>query len=142
MISAVTVPRSGPRAPALRSALLLVVVAAIGLLLLVASCAEDEGIDRVTIVNPTPFDVEVKLSDANKESWLILGQAPHESSSVNEMVADMGPTWVFRFHYAGETVGELTLAREELERARWSFEVPSDVAARMRKLGFEPPPDR
>jgi hypothetical protein len=141
MISAVAVPRSGPRTRTLKSALLTLVVAAIGLLFLGASCADEESIDRLTIVNRTPFDVNVEVSDAKKESWLILGQATHGTSTVNELVTDMGPTWVFRFHYGGETVGELTLVREELERARWRFEVPSAVTDQMRKLGFEPPPD-
>ena len=142
MIAAVAVPRSGPQSRVLRWALLLVVAASSGLVFVGASCAEEDAVDRVTIVNRTPFDVEVELSDAKKESWLILGQAGHESSTVNEMVTDMGPTWVFRFHYGGRDVGEVTIARDELRGARWRLEVPSSVAERMRKLGFEPPPDR
>lgn len=142
MISAVAVPLSSPRANYLRSALLMVVVAGTGLLALGASCAGDEPIDRLTIVNRTPFDVEVKASDAKKQSWQILGQAAHESSTVNELVTDEGPTWVFQFHYGGEVVGEITVKREELVRNRWRVEVPTSVARTMRRLGFEPPADR
>ncbi len=142
MISAVAVPRSGPKVRAVRSALLMVVAASIGLLLLGASCVEEEDVvDRVTIVNRTPFDVEVKLGDAKKDSWLILGRAVHESSTVNEMVTEMGSTWVFRFHYAGQDMGEVTIERDDLVRARWRVEVPTAVADRMRELGFEPSPE-
>ena len=96
----------------------------------------------MTIESQTPFDVEVQVTDAKREGWAILARATRESSTVNETVTDMGPTWVFRFHYGGSTVGVLALDREELRRARWAVEVPPDVADRMRQLGFEPPPDR
>lgn len=116
--------------------------AVVGLLVVGASCSEEAVVDRVTIVNRTPFDVEVKVGDTKKASWFILGLAGRESSTVNEMVTDMGPTWVFRFHYGGRDVGEVTIARDELRRARWRLEVPAAVAERMRRLGFDPPPAR
>jgi hypothetical protein len=142
MIATVVLPRSRPRDRLLRSALLMVVAASIGLLLLGASCSEKDVVDRLTIVNRTPFNVDVQVADAEKESWLILRRARRESSTVNEMVTDVGPTWVFRFRYGGRDVGELTIDRDELRRARWRVQVPSEVADRMRELGFEPPPDR
>lgn len=141
MSCAVATPRSRPRARSLRSVLATVAAATIGLVILGASCAGEQPIDRLTIVNETPYDVEVQVTDAEKESWLTLGRAEHESSTVNDLVTDMGPTWVFRFHYGGRTVGEVTIDREELARARWRLEVPSAVAERMRELGFEPPRD-
>jgi hypothetical protein len=116
----------------------MILAAGIGLFVLAASCAGDEPIDRLTIVNRTRYDLEVKLSDVKKESWLILGRTNHGSSTVDEMVTDVGPTWVFRFHYAGRDVGEVTVDRDELRRARWSLEVPSEIADRMQEFGFEP----
>ena len=106
-----------------------------------ASCSMSETIDRLTIVNRTPFDVDVRVSDTKKDSWLILGRAAHESSTVNELVTDMGETWVFQFSYGGRSVGELSVERDELRRSRWRVEVPSSVADRLRQLGFEPPPE-
>lgn len=103
------------------------------------SCSSSKAIDRLTIVNRTEFDVEVQASGAKKESWQILGMAQHESSTVNELVTDEGPTWVFQFHYGGELVGEITVKREELVRNRWRIDVPSSVDRTMRRLGFEPP---
>jgi hypothetical protein len=103
-----------------------------------ASCADDDFVDRLTVINGTPFDIDVQLSDADKNGWRPLGQATHESSTVTQAVRDAGPTWVFRFHREGRTVGELSIDREELRRARWRVEVPSSVAIRMRNLGFEP----
>jgi hypothetical protein len=112
------------------------------LLGLAASCETSEAIDRLTVVNRTEFDFEVQVSDAKKESWQILGGAEHESSTVNELIADEGPIWVFQFRYGGELIDELTVKRADLERNRWRVEVPSRIAERMRRLGFEPPPDR
>jgi hypothetical protein len=121
--------------------LLDAVAVAIALLVAGASCSTDDGVvDRLTVVNQTPFDVYVDVSDADKEGWQILGKATHGSSTVNELVRDVGATWVFRFHYGGQTVGELTVEREELRRARWRVEVPSAVADRMRALAFDPSP--
>ena len=134
-------PRSGSGSRAARSMRKAAAILTIGLLAAGASCSGEDVVERVTIVNRTPFDVEVQVTDETKESWLILGRAAHGSSTVNEMVADMGPTWVFRFRYGGRTVGELAVERDEPRRARWRVEVPSDVADRMRELGFEPPPD-
>jgi hypothetical protein len=106
-----------------------------------ASCSSPEAIDRLTIVNPTPFDVEVKVSDASKESWLVLGRAIHDSSTINELVTDMGETWAFEFSYGGRVVGDLTVSRTKLERDRWRIEIPSRVTRTMRRYGFEPFPD-
>jgi hypothetical protein len=107
-----------------------------------ASClGSSNAIDRLTIVNGTPFDVEVKVSDARKESSLILGRAERESSTVNELVTDMGETWVFEFSYGGRVVGGLTVKRTNLERDGWRIEVPSRVARTMRRYGFEPRPE-
>ena len=126
----------------MRPAYAIVTVAILGLFASAASCAgQGSVVDRLTVVNRTPFDVHVDVTDASRESWLILGIARHESSTVKEQVTDMGDVWVIRFHHAGRTVGELTLDREELIREEWRVVVPSAVEDRMRDLGFEPPPD-
>jgi hypothetical protein len=104
-----------------------------------ASCSTPRAIDELTIVNRTEFDVEVQVSDGKKGSWQILGRATHESSTVNEVVTDEGPTWVFQFHYGGELIDELTVTREDLARDKWRLEVPMRIDERMRRLGFEPP---
>ncbi|MEX2538259.1 MAG: hypothetical protein WD646_06375 [Actinomycetota bacterium] len=141
MISTVADRRSGLSASAARSAFPIIAMAIVGLLVLGVSCSGDNVVERLTIVNRTPFDVEVEVTDAKKESWLILGRAAPESSTVSELVTDMGPTWVFRFHHGGRTVSQLTVNRGELSRARWRVEVPPAVTDRMRKLGIKPPPD-
>lgn len=120
----------------------IVVVVVGGAVAMTACSMSTDVVDRLTIVNRTAFDVEVQLSDAEKQSWQILGRAGHESSTVNELIADEGPTWVFRFHYGGELVDELAVKRSKLVRDGWRVEVPQRIDEKMRRLGFEPPSDR
>ena len=104
------------------------------------SCSQPGTVDRVTVVNETRYDLEVDVTDATRGRWLLLGPAEHEAATTSEEVTDMGSTWIFRFQYGGRVVGEISVKREDLSRNNWRVEVPSSVADRMRKLGFEPPP--
>ena len=114
----------------------------LAVLLLLASCSTAQEVDRLTVVNATSFDVEVRLSDESKKNWQILGRADHRSSTLHRLVSDEGPTWVFQFHYGGKFVGEVTAKRQDLMRAGWRVEIPGAVADRMRRLGFDPLTDR
>lgn len=118
------------------------VVASVVLLIAAGSCAESDVFDRLTIVNETPYDLEVDVRGATDDGWLLLGQATHDASTVKELVVDQGTTWTFRFQYGGEVVGTLRVERQELSRNRWRVEVPSSVGERLRDLGFPASPDR
>jgi hypothetical protein len=117
----------------------LVFVAA---LLSLAACGSSGGIvQRVIIRNQTSYDLEIRVTDDDRDGWVPLGRTYRESSSTHEQVDDMGDVWIFRFDYAGHVFGgELRIDRDELVRSRWRVEVPEAVATHLRKLGIEPSP--
>lgn len=82
------------------------------------------------------------MAGEERDGWQLFGQAARGTSTTKELVADQGPIWVFRFHYAGRRAGELVIQRDELQRSGWRIEVPPSVAERLRHMGLEPPPDR
>jgi hypothetical protein len=92
-------------------------------------------VERITISNPTGYDLDVQVSDANREGWLPTGIVEAGSEQVSEHVIDQGGVWNFRFLHWGDPVGELELTRAELERNGWRLEVPAQVEERLRQLG-------
>src|SRR5689334_14737586 len=50
---------------------------------------------QVTVVNPSPYTVEVEVTDAHRDGWVLLGATPPKSSTREEDVIDQGATWVF-----------------------------------------------
>lgn len=95
-------------------------------------------VDRVTIVNGTEFDLGVEVTGPDRTGWLPLALVPAGSETVVEEVADQGAMWVFRFRHWGDPVGELSIARAELERDGWRVAVPEDVGERLRGLVRQP----
>jgi hypothetical protein len=102
---------------------------------LVSCSGPPPTVDRITISNPTGYDLEVQVSDANRDGWLPTGIVEAGSEQISEQVIDQGEVWIFRFLHWGESVGELELTRSELERNGWRLEVPGQVEERLRQLG-------
>jgi hypothetical protein len=102
---------------------------------LVSCSGPPPTVDRITISNPTGYDLEVQVSDANRDGWLPTGIVEAGSEQISEQVIDQGEVWIFRFLHWGDPVGELELARSELERNGWRLEVPAQVEERLRHLG-------
>jgi hypothetical protein len=101
-----------------------------------ASCSgPPPTVERITISNPTGYDLEVQVSDPNRDSWLPTGIVEAGSEQISEQVIDQGEVWIFRFLHWGESVGELELTRSELERNGWRLEVPGQVEERLRQWG-------
>ena len=73
-------------------------------------------VDRVTMVNPTAYTVDVEVTGADRHGWLQLGEADKRATTVFEVVLDQGSTWVVRL--ANGEGGELRFTRDELVRAR------------------------
>jgi hypothetical protein len=103
---------------------------------LLASCSgPPPKVDRITVVNPTGYDLDLQVSDADRDSWLPAGIAEAGSRQITEEVIDQGEIWVFRFMHRGDPVGELEITRSELERNGWRVEVPAEVDERLRQMG-------
>jgi hypothetical protein len=103
---------------------------------LLASCSgPPPTVDRITVVNPTGYDLDLQVSDPDRSSWLPAGVAEAGSQQITEEVIDQGEIWVFRFLHWGDPVGELEITRSELERNGWRLEVPAAVEERLRQMG-------
>jgi hypothetical protein len=111
----------------------------LALLLLVACWGPARTVDRVTIVNPTDYDLAVDVSGADRDGRLPLAIVDHGSERMIREVVDQGRVWTFRFLHEGEAVGEITVARTVLERGGWRVEIPEEVGERLRDLGRQPP---
>lgn len=114
-------------------------VAALALVLSACS-GPPRTVPEIRIVNGTPYDLDVEVSDGDRQGWLPVGILEAGSTELSQDVIDQGDVWVFRFRHWGDTVGELSVTRGELERTGWRVEVPEEVSERLRELGRPLPP--
>lgn len=118
--------------------------AAVGLSVLLVTlgcvgCSNDRFVERIVIDNPTAFAANVEIAGAARTGWLGLATASAHDERVVEQVYDQGPTWVFRFGYAGYEE-DIELSRTDLARSGWRVEVPESFATALRERGVPPPP--
>jgi hypothetical protein len=110
-----------------------------GLLVLAVLLAACSGppptVDRITITNPTDYDLDVEVSGGERDGWLPLAIVEARSEHVVQEVIDQGEAWIFRFLHWGGPVGELSLTRAELERSDWRVDVPVEIQEQLQQLG-------
>jgi hypothetical protein len=108
----------------------------VALALLVAACSgPPPTVGRITIANPTGYDLGVDVTSQNRGGWLPVGIVEARSEHVAEEVIDQGKVWIFRVLHWGDPVGEFRLTRAELERNDWRVEVPAEVEERLQEMG-------
>jgi hypothetical protein len=95
---------------------------------------------RITISNPTPYDIDVSVTDGAGHGSTGLGVVPRRGTATFEDVADEGPVWVFMMSAQGESGGQLQMARGELVAAAWRLTMPSSVEGVLRAKGAPEPP--
>lgn len=95
-------------------------------------------VPRLTVDNPTQFDINVDLANGDRRGWVHLGTVGRESQSVLEEISDPGATWVLRLSYAGVEAGELVVPRSDLPAADWRLSIPAEVGARIADAGLAP----
>ena len=95
-------------------------------------------VSRITVVNPTPYTVDIDVTGAGRDGWLQLGETGQRSTTVFEEVLDQGSIWIVRL--ADGEGGELRFTRDELARAGWRVEIPMTVDDRLRPTWG--PPER
>lgn len=105
------------------------------LMFLVACSGSPPTVDRITIANPTGYDLDVDVTDRDGESWLPVVIVEAGTEDVVQEVIDQGDEWVFRFLHWGDPVGELRVTRSELEGSDWRVEVPAEVGERLQRMG-------
>jgi hypothetical protein len=109
------------------------------MVLWVAACAgPPQRVDRITIVNPTGYDLDVDVAGPERGGWLPVAIVEANSEDAAEEVIDQGEVWVFRFLHWGDSVGELSITRAELVGDGWRVEVPEEVEERLQQLGRPP----
>jgi hypothetical protein len=136
-----------PRPPSVRVpprvfAIVAAVVVAAGGLFLVRQhlMPSPSRVDRVTIVNPTPYDLEVDVAGAGRATGLTLGAVGRDQTKTIEDVVDQGRQWVFTFRHGHDEAGALTIAKEQLAGDHWQVTIPASVADRLAGAGAFPSP--
>ena len=127
--------------PSLARAGLLAGIAAVGLLvllLLLEASSDPRRVAKLTVTNPSPYQVNLEISDAREERWLDLGAVGREKSRTIEELPDLGDGWVFRFSSGGVDGGRLEVTRATLRDAGWKITVPPGVAERFEAAGLTP----
>jgi hypothetical protein len=124
-------PRDRPRVAAFQWLWLLAALATvIGLVGVTRLLVGPPFVERITVVNPTPYPVDVEVTGAERPGWLQLGEAEKRATTVFADVLDQGSVWTFRLA-AGEG-GDLHITKAQLARAGWRVEIPTAMEARLR----------
>lgn len=102
--------------------------------------ADPPKISRLTLVNPTPYPVDVQVTAALPDGWMELGTAQPGTTTVVQDVIDQGSTWLFRFTTDGYDGGQLQLGRDDLVGSRWRVTISASVGDRLAHEGATPSP--
>lgn len=97
-------------------------------------------IDRITVDNPTRFDITIYVTEDDRDGWMAVGTARREERSTFEEIYDQGPVWIFRFSAQGEIGGQLRLTRHQLEHDRWRLVIPERISEELQAKGAPFPP--
>jgi hypothetical protein len=130
------------RPPTTRQRLRLAAAALVGVIALVALTGAMQGpafVDEVTVVNDSPYDVNVAVRRPGGPV-LGLGTVPRERSIRFTSVLDQGATWSFAFTAAGEDGGTVEVPRAALETDGWTVAIPVTTATRLERAGVPPSP--
>ena len=124
------------------NAVVAVALAAAAVLALAASSSTigPAFIPRLTIVNPTVYEVEVDVDDPGRSGVVAFGAVRREKSRTVEELIDQGRRWVFRFSYGGVDAGQLVLSDGDMERAGWRVTIPPEVGHFLEGSGIPPSP--
>jgi hypothetical protein len=107
-------------------------------LFLMGGCDDVSLVDRVVLVNSTDYDVVVDVKGAEGTTWLGLGTAHRKTETAKDEVIDQGETWIFRFSYAGEDLGDERVSRADLVKNNWRYEIPERVGQTLQEKGYAP----
>ena len=113
--------------------------AALGTVIFLGACASASFVDKVTIVNGTPYSANVDVTGKQRDGWLGLNTVEPQSTATFDQVIDQGEVWVFRFDYIGKYQQEVEVSRSKLEENDWTVEVPESFEHRLGEMGVPPP---
>jgi hypothetical protein len=93
----------------------------------------------VTIANDTAYQLTIDATRPGSDSWSPVVVIEPDQTQTRSVV-DQGDVWVVRFSGQGQSGGEITVNRSDIERAGWQFAVPPDIALTLEEAGATPPP--
>lgn len=97
-------------------------------------------VDRITVTNPTVYDIGIDVTDNDDELWMAVGTARRVATSTFERVIDQGEVWIFRFSAQGRDGGSLRVSRQQLEGDGWRLAIPEEVGRTLAERGAPPSP--
>lgn len=109
-----------------------------GMLVTVEATRLPSFVPRLTVANPTPYNVEIDVTGADGDGWLNLGGVRRESTKHLYEVIDHGDRWIFRFHYGGVEAGQMAVPGDQLRAGGWRMRIPPEVGDRLRAAGLAP----
>lgn len=124
-----------------RNVAAVVVGGIVALVLILAGTQALEGpgvMERVTVENPTPYQVEVAVAGSESGSLLALGPVSPGERHAFASVVDQGDRWIVHVTSARSDGGEFVVRRADLERSKWVITIPSEVASRLAANGGSP----
>jgi hypothetical protein len=114
----------------------VVVIAAV--VKLAPTMSQPAVVARVTIINPTDYQMNVDVAGGRRDGWFDLATVGRGRTTTVEEVADVGRQWLFRFSYGGVAAGELAVSRSELMAGGWTITVPDEAMQRLRAAALSP----
>ena len=116
----------------------VVVGGIVALVLIFAGSQALEGpgvIERVTVDNPTPYQVEVAVAGSEGGSRLALGPVAAGERHAFASVVDERDRWIVHVTSARSDGGQFVLRRADLQRGKWVITIPEEVASRLAANG-------
>jgi hypothetical protein len=135
-------PRPAPSAAGItRLPYGLAAISAVALAVAAAGLAREPAfIERVDVVNRSPYELSVDVRPEGGGGWVPMGYADQAATTAVHEVLDQGGSWTFRFSAQGRIGGQLTVSRADLGANRWRVDVPDAVTERLRRAGAPPSP--
>ena len=133
-----TQPRPTPLRNPERAIGVFLGAAVLAVLLVAPSLTPGAFVPRLTVENPTAFDITVEVAGGDRTGWTGIGAVRRQLEDNLEEIADPGRTWIFRFSYAGYEGGEVEMSRADLRAAGWRLTVPAEVGETLSSAGFVP----
>jgi hypothetical protein len=98
----------------------------------------------VTVDNPSPYAIDLQVTDSSRDGWMLLGVAAPQSTLTVNQVVDQGATWVFRVQSQGIDAGEFALSRADLAASGWRITIPTAVIGRLQaqNISVSPKPTK
>ena len=124
------------RSDAVAIVIAIAAVLVVGIVLL----AGPARVDRLTVANPTDYDLSIRLAPSTDGAWLPFAVMGASSTRQFRDVVDQGDTWVFHFRAQGRDAGDLTISRADLKASGWQVTIPDSVVTRLRQLGVPTSP--